>query len=63
MCSIQEVVYGFVKGFDKIMTEENSLYGMVSDEEWEALKLSKKEKQIGILDIILVSLSFQAILN
>lgn len=48
-------MYGFVKGFDKIMTEENSLYGMVSDEEWEALKLSKKEKQMGILNVILVS--------
>ncbi|KAL5274387.1 hypothetical protein ACFFRR_000866 [Megaselia abdita] len=53
LCSIEEVVYGFVKGFDKIMTEENSLYGMVSDEEWEALKLNKKEKQMGILNVIL----------
>lgn len=47
-------MYGFVKGFDKIMTEENSLYGMVSDEEWESLKLNKKEKQMGILNVILV---------
>lgn len=33
----------------KLIAEEQSVYGEISDEEWEAVRLTKKEKQDEIL--------------
>ena len=39
----------------KLIAEEQSVYGEISDEEWEAVRFTKKEKQNEILRIMNVS--------
>lgn len=39
----------FISSISKLIAEEQSIYGEISDEEWEALRNSKKQKQNEIL--------------
>ncbi|XP_073816312.1 ionotropic receptor 93a [Musca autumnalis] len=48
-CTIQEISMAFVLSISKLIYEEQSIYGEISDEEWEALRYTKKEKQDDIL--------------
>uniref|UniRef100_A0A905RZW6 Lig_chan-Glu_bd domain-containing protein n=1 Tax=Stomoxys calcitrans TaxID=35570 RepID=A0A905RZW6_STOCA len=48
-CTIQELSMAFVLAISKLITEEQVIYGEISDEEWEALRYTKKEKQDDIL--------------
>lgn len=57
MCSIAELVHGFVDGLSKVIEEEGSLYGQISDEEWEAIRLTKKERQNEILEYVKVKIA------
>lgn len=54
-CTIEEICKAFVFSISKLIAEEQSIYGEISDEEWEALRYSKKEKQDEILRIMKVS--------
>lgn len=38
-----------------MIREEGLIYGQISDEEWESIRLTKLERKIGILDYIKVS--------
>ncbi|XP_075148376.1 ionotropic receptor 93a [Haematobia irritans] len=49
-CTIGEISMAFVLAISKLITEEQSIYGEISDEEWEALRYTKKEKQDDILN-------------
>ncbi|XP_037810946.1 ionotropic receptor 93a [Lucilia sericata] len=51
-CTIEDVSRAFVSSISKLITEEQSIYGEISDEEWEALRYSKSEKQNEILRIM-----------
>uniref|UniRef100_A0A1I8M4L7 Ionotropic glutamate receptor C-terminal domain-containing protein n=1 Tax=Musca domestica TaxID=7370 RepID=A0A1I8M4L7_MUSDO len=48
-CTLQEISMAFVLSISKLIAEEQSIYGEISDEEWEALRYTKKEKQDDIL--------------
>ncbi|XP_055387982.1 ionotropic receptor 93a [Condylostylus longicornis] len=51
-CTITELLTGFVKSLAKIISEESALYGQISDEEWEAIRLTKGERQREMLRFI-----------
>lgn len=37
-----------------MIKKESAIYGQISDEEWEAIRLTKKERRDGMLEIIKV---------
>lgn len=39
-----------------MIKKESAIYGQISDEEWEAIRLTKKERRDGMLEIIAVKL-------
>lgn len=45
----------FVLSISKLITEEQSIYGEISEEEWESLRYTKREKQDDILYTMKVS--------
>ncbi|XP_067617872.1 ionotropic receptor 93a isoform X3 [Eurosta solidaginis] len=48
-CTIAELSMAFVTSISRIIVEEQSIYGEISDEEWEAIRYTKQEKQEEIL--------------
>lgn len=40
-------------GLSKAIREENAIYGQISDEEWEIVRPSKKERRDGILEFMI----------
>lgn len=48
-CHAAEVLRGFVLGLSRMIKEEKSIYGQISDEEWEAIRPTKREKRDNIL--------------
>lgn len=51
-CHTNEILKSFVLGLSKAIREENAIYGQISDEEWEIIRPSKKERRDGILDFM-----------
>ncbi|KAM7360872.1 ionotropic receptor 93a isoform 2-T2 [Cochliomyia hominivorax] len=51
-CTIEELSKALVFAISKLTAEEQSIYGEISDEEWEALRYSKRQKQDEILKIM-----------
>lgn len=43
----------FVLGLSKAIREEMAIYGQISDEEWEIIRPSKKDRRDGILESML----------
>lgn len=52
-CHANELLRSFVLGLSKAIREENAIYGQISDEEWEIVRPSKKERRDGILEFML----------
>src|SRR5690349_21164071 len=52
-CHSNELLKSFVLGLSKAIREENAVYGQISDEEWEIVRPSKKERRDGILKFML----------
>ncbi|XP_017477570.1 PREDICTED: uncharacterized protein LOC108367467 [Rhagoletis zephyria] len=48
-CTISELSMAFVTSISRMIVEEQSIYGEISDEEWEAIRFTKQEKQEEIL--------------
>uniref|UniRef100_W8BGJ6 Glutamate receptor ionotropic, delta-1 n=2 Tax=Ceratitis capitata TaxID=7213 RepID=W8BGJ6_CERCA len=48
-CTIAELSMAFVTSISRMIVEEQSIYGEISDEEWEAIRYTKQEKQDEIL--------------
>ncbi|XP_032312230.1 ionotropic receptor 93a [Drosophila ananassae] len=49
-CTISEVSLALVTAISKMTVEEQSIYGEISDEEWESIRYTKQEKQAEILE-------------
>lgn len=52
-CHSNELLRSFVLGLSKAIREEAAVYGQISDEEWEIVRPSKKERRDGILEFML----------
>lgn len=52
-CHANELLRSFVLGLSKAIREENAIYGQISDEEWEIVRPSKRERRDGILEFML----------
>lgn len=57
-CTISEVSLALVTAISKMTVEEQSIYGEISDEEWESIRYTKQEKQAEILEYMKVSGAF-----
>lgn len=55
-CHLGEVLRGFVLGLSKMIREEQAIYGQISDEEWEAIRPTKREKRDTILGALNLNL-------
>ncbi|XP_023172805.2 ionotropic receptor 93a [Drosophila hydei] len=49
-CTISEVSMAVVTSLSRMILEEQSIYGKISDEEWESIRFTKQEKQEELLD-------------
>ncbi|CRL07373.1 CLUMA_CG020350, isoform A [Clunio marinus] len=55
-CHSNELLKSFVLGLSKAIREEAAVYGQISDEEWEIIRASKKERRNDILNFMLDNL-------
>lgn len=54
-CTITELSLAFVTSISRMIVEEQSIYGEISDEEWEAIRYTKQEKQDEMLGYMKVT--------
>ncbi|KAL7015643.1 hypothetical protein ACKWTF_016567 [Chironomus riparius] len=55
-CHCNEVLRAFVLGLSKAIREEMAIYGQISDEEWEIIRPSKRERRDNILNSMIENL-------
>lgn len=55
-CLYYELFRDFCWSLSKVVREEEAMYGQLSDEEWEAIRLTKRERRDSMLEYIKVSL-------
>lgn len=48
-CHANELLRSFVLGLSKAIKEEGAIYGQISDEEWEIIRSTKKERRDSVL--------------
>lgn len=58
-CLYHELLKLFAIGLSKLVREEEAIYGQISDEEWEAIRLSKRERRDSLLQYIKVRLGWR----
>jgi glutamate receptor, ionotropic, invertebrate len=51
-CLCNELLRSFVLGLSRAIREEMAVYGQISDEEWEIIRPSKKERRDSILSFM-----------
>lgn len=51
-CHANELLRSFVLGLSKAIREETAVYGQISDEEWEIVRPSKRDRRDGILEFM-----------
>lgn len=56
-CLYHEILKFFATSLSKLVREEEAIYGQISDEEWEAIRLSKRERRDSMLEFIKVNRS------
>lgn len=54
-CLYHELLKLFAISLSKLVREEEAIYGQISDEEWEAIRLSKRERRDSMLEYIKVN--------
>lgn len=54
-CIFYETLKSFVIALSKMVREEEAIYGQISDEEWESIRLTKKERRDDMLELIKVN--------
>lgn len=54
-CHMNEVIRTFALALSKMVREEEAIYGQISDEEWEAIRLTKEERRTRMLDYMRVN--------
>lgn len=52
-CHANELLKSFVLGLSKAIREENAIYQQISDEEWEIVRPSKRQRRSEILEVML----------
>lgn len=53
-CYLHELLRNLALAVSKIIREEEAIYGQISDEEWEAIRLTKRERRDSMLENIRV---------
>lgn len=53
-CNFEETLLIFAQSVEKTISMEAAIYGQISDEEWEAIRMSKKERRNVMLKFIRV---------
>lgn len=51
-CHFEETLTIFVQSIRKVIDLENAIYGQISDEEWEAIRLSKRERRDNVNELV-----------
>lgn len=62
-CHLYELLRNLVLALTKMIREEEAIYGQISDEEWEAIRLTKRERRDGMLGYIKVEIKFTVACN
>lgn len=62
-CLFHELLKNFVMSLSKLVREEDAIYSQISDEEWETIRLSKRERRDNMLEFIKVNEIFIEIKN
>lgn len=53
-CIYYEIFRNFAWSLSRIVREEEAMYGQISDEEWESIRLTKRERRDDMLEYIKV---------
>lgn len=51
-CMYHELLKSFAMSVSKLVREEETIYSQISDEEWESIRLSKRERRDSMLEFI-----------
>lgn len=55
-CLYHELLKNFAMALSKLVREEEAIYSQISDEEWESIRLSKRERRDSMLEFIKVNI-------
>lgn len=53
-CLYHELLKNFAMSLSKLVREEEAIYSQISDEEWETIRLTKRERRDNMLEFIKV---------
>lgn len=53
-CHLHELLRNLALALSKMIREEEAIYGQISDEEWESIRLTKRERRDSMLEYIKV---------
>lgn len=53
-CLYHELLKNFALSLSKLVREEEAIYSQISDEEWETIRLTKRERRDNMLEFIKV---------
>lgn len=59
-CLYHELLKNFAMSISKLVREEEAIYSQISDEEWETIRLTKRERRDNMLEFIKVKRIFQS---
>lgn len=54
VCLFHELLKNFAMAISKLVREEEAIYSQISDEEWESIRLSKRERRDNMLEFMRV---------
>lgn len=54
-CLYHELLKNFAMAVSKLVREEEAIYSQISDEEWETIRLTKRERRDSMLEFIKVN--------
>lgn len=54
-CLYHELLKDFAMAISKLVREEETIYSQISDEEWETIRLTKRERRDSMLEFIKVN--------
>lgn len=57
-CLYHELLKNFAMSLSKLVREEEAIYSQISDEEWESIRLTKRERRDSMLEFIKVLIWF-----
>lgn len=62
-CLYHELIKNVALSLSKLVREEEAIYGQISDEEWEAIRLTKRDRRDNMLEYIRVNLIIVSLMN